>query len=1273
MNRKWMVFVIALCLTLSFGTALAQTFAPAVNYTTQVQPLGIGRGDFNEDGKQDLIVANASSSTVSLFLGNGDGSFETAISIFVGANPISVVAADFDGDGHLDVAVTLAKAQAFQILLGNGNGTFQAPITVPISGIGTSSIGKVVAADFNGDHRVDLAIATDLGIAVFMNNGSGGFTKTAAVEPAGNITNLAVADINRDGRPDLVATELAVNVNGDDAGNIFSALGNGDGTFQAVSQITQFDGSITGIATGDLDGDGRIDIVVSDGGGVTGGGTGTKPGGPVCTRGLCPLGIVEPPPSPVPFQGELFILLQQANGTFSHTSNVASDPTPGEVILSDLNGDGSLDIAEASSSTSSPALVIFHNQGNGTFTGPEMLVLPFPPSGLLSGPLSNTVALDIAATLPTGNEVSVLVNQGANTLSLTSSANPAEVAQPVTLSATVHPSVPSAIAGSVIFADGATTLGTSPVNSSGVSTLTTSFISAGNHPLVAVYSGSSVLVGGSSATLSQTVNPATATVTLAGSGTPTSFGQTVTLTITVTATGPGIVPTGTVNLLDGQTIILSGILDGSGKLILSDSSLSLGTHTIIAQYSGDTNYGQATSLPLTQTVNKSNASVVLSSGTNPSVFGQPIAFSVAVAASGGSGTPTGSVTLNDSGVPIGSLPLNSTGIASFGNISLSAGSHSVTASYSGDQNFGSGFSSPITQIVSKADSTTSLTSAPNPSTFGQPVLLTAIVAGVAAGTPTGLVTFTDGTTQLGSAALVNGKAILSTGSLGTGSHSISAAYTGDGNYNPSTASGTSGVSQTVGKSNSIATVSATPNPSSFGQNVAISAKIAPSEAGAGAPTGTVTFTDGTASLGTAVVNGSGVASINIASLVTGSHSLTATYGGDANFNAAQSTAYVLVVNKTATATALTSSMNPTTNASSITLNASVTATIGVPTGAVVLFDGSQQITTAQVDPTGKVNFPLTNLSVGPHNLTAKYSGDANFSSSLATLGEGVVDSHATVALTTSSNPQTTGSPVTFMATVNLALTGPAKDGTVTFTDGGKVLASVPLANSVASLMTKSLAVGQHQIVAAFQAGSSPSAFDGSSPVLVETIVAAPVEKNFTLDVQNSVASVYAGQAFTTPVTLTPVNGFTGPVTTICYGEPIGATCSLSPANARFDGKTPIKANLVITTTRGVSPAVSGVNGSHLGSAPSHGPLLGSAMLQFGIFPVALFGLVLLPGTKRRVGSLALCAMFAVSLTGCGSDSGSQRRTPTPRGTYTITVQAISGTIVHSHSVQLTVR
>jgi Bacterial Ig-like domain (group 3)/FG-GAP-like repeat len=1263
MKRKWTVLLVVLCSLLLLSPAFAQTYAPAVNYGTQLQSVGITYGDFNEDGKVDVLVTNAGASTLSLFLGNGHGALGNAISIAVGPNPISVVAADFNADGHLDVAVSLGNSQRFQVLFGVGNSTFLAPISILIPGAAHFTIGQLMVADFNLDGKPDLAVATDVGVAIFVNDGNGAFNETGIVNQNANIATFDINDVNGDRKPDIVGIESALDSNGDTAGKVFWASGNGDGTFQSVTQITQFTGTPAGIAVGDLNNDGLADIVISNSGGVIGGDGGG--GGIGCTPRICPPVDGTPTP-PLNIPGEIQIFVQQSNAAFTLAGTLTSDKNPGTVILADLNGDQHLDVVEASSAA--PALRIFSNQGNIAFSPQTVLTLPFIAANIISVSLTNASALDLAATLPSGNEISVFANQGANTLSLTSSVNPSNVGQMVTLTATVHPSFPNAISGSVIFADGPNTLGSSPVDASGVSTLATSFDVAGIHSLLAVYGGNSSLVGGSSARLSQQVKAGTASVTLTSSGNPTVFGQGVSFTITVTPSGSGPMPTGSVNLLDGASILSAGSLDGSGKLVLSTSSLSLGAHTLTAQYSGDSTYGPAASPAIIQTVNKSNAAVNLSSAINPSVFGQSVSFSVSVSASGGSGVPTGTVSLNDTGTVLASSTLDAAGSAAFSGIALSAGSHFLTAHYSGDQNFSSGLSAVITQVVNKAQSSTTLSSNPNPSAFGAAVQLTAIVAAITpgGGTPTGVVIFMDGPAQIGSGALVNGKAVLSVSSLAAGSHNITASYGGDSNFNASAVAGANSVTQNIDKSSSSITLSAAPNPSSFSQAVILTARV--SGAAGGPPTGIVSFSDGSSPLGSSSLSG-GLAVISVTSLAVGSHNLVASYPGDSNVSASSSNIYMQIVNKESTALLLTSSMNPTTNASTIVLNVSATAPGGTPSGSITLFDGPQSVITSQLDVSGRAIFSLSSLAVGTHNFTVEYNGNSGFADAITVLKEVVLDSHSLVTLNTSTNPQTVGSPVTFTARVALALGGTATTGTVNFNDGRQVLASVPVKNSIASFTTKGLSAGQHQIVASYQVGRQAGPFDGVSAALLQTINAAPISKqDFTLRVRDSAATIRPGQSVMTVVTLTPLNGIAGPVRTVCLGVPLGASCNITPDVATFRGKLPLTARLTITTTGHEFGSSGDENNRHW--PPKRSP---ERALHAALATLPLFGLCLLPAVKRRGRGFAAVAIMALSLTGCGSDLGAIARPNTPHGVYTITVQAQSGQITHSQTIRLTVR
>jgi hypothetical protein len=324
------------------------------------------------------------------------------------------------------------------------------------------------------------------------------------------------------------------------------------------------------------------------------------------------------------------------------------------------------------------------------------------------------------------------------------------------------------------------------------------------------------------------------------------------VTFTATVSGPGI-PTGLVTLSDGATFLgratLSGAPSGVATASFSTSTLTVGSHTITAVYSGDANVAGSTGT-LMQTVGKASSSTRITSSANPSVFGQSVTFTAVVS---GPGTPTGVVIFSDGSTTVGQATLSPGPIAMIANFttsSLAVGSHTITASYAGDSNF-LGSTGTLTQTAGMASTTTAINSSANPSAPGQNVTFTAMVSGP--GTPTGLVTFFDGTTLIGRGVLNTasegrGVASFSTSSLAVGRHTITASYGGESNFLGSAASltqtvirpPTGGLPQAAGEAGTSTTLSSSANPSVCGQNVTFTATVKSS----GTPTGPVTFYDG---------------------------------------------------------------------------------------------------------------------------------------------------------------------------------------------------------------------------------------------------------------------------------------------------------------------------------------------------------------------------------------------------------------------------------------------
>jgi len=334
----------------------------------------------------------------------------------------------------------------------------------------------------------------------------------------------------------------------------------------------------------------------------------------------------------------------------------------------------------------------------------------------------------------------------------------------------------------------------------------------------------------------------------------------------------------------------------------------------------------------------------------------------------------------------------SSGSASLSISTLTAGSHSITATYSGDANNLGSTSTARTQTVSVVGSTTVVTSSGSPSTYGTGVTFTATVTPVTGtGMPTGTVTFKDGSTTLGTGTL-NGSGIATyqTSSLTVGSHSITAVYAGDANDTGSTSAVVSQVVQTT----TTTSLTSSGSPSNPNQSVTFTATVTP-VTGTGTPTGTVTFKDGSTTLGTGTLNGSGIATYPTSTLAAGSHSITAVYGGDANDTTSTSSALTQVVLK-ATTTSLRSSLNPSIISQSVTFTATVSPiTAG---GTVTFMDGSTTLGAGTLAG-GVATYQTSSLGVGSHSLTAVYGGDANNASSTSTVLTQTVRDHPPANLT----------------------------------------------------------------------------------------------------------------------------------------------------------------------------------------------------------------------------------------------------------------------------------
>jgi hypothetical protein len=278
-------------------------------------------------------------------------------------------------------------------------------------------------------------------------------------------------------------------------------------------------------------------------------------------------------------------------------------------------------------------------------------------------------------------------------------------------------------------------------------------------------------------------------------------------------------------------------------------------------------------------------------------------------------------------------------------------------------------------------------------------------------------------------------------------------------------------------------VTSSVNPSVGGSAVTFTAKV---PGNCNVPTGSVTFLDGTTSLGTVPLDSSATASITTSSLTVGTHTITVTYPGDFNFYKSVSAPFTQTVTGYPTATTLSVSPNPASAFTPITLTSTVSSNFGQPTGTVVFTAGSQTLASAPVGANGQATTTISSLGAGAYSIVATYQATTTFATSnSAAVNESVVGAESVTSLNASPNPATAGQTVTFTANVHAAQGSAIPTGMVTFSDGANVLGSAPLNSSgAATFSTASLAIGTHTLTASY--GGSPN-FNPSSASVTETV------------------------------------------------------------------------------------------------------------------------------------------------------------------------------------------
>jgi hypothetical protein len=878
--------------TLSVLLSTAGSLQNPITLSVGGAPDAVAVGDFLGNGFEDIAAANANG-TVSVVLSNGDGTFATPETFSVGAAPVGVAVGDFLGNGRLDIA-TANKNGTVSVLVGDGKGGFGGVINSPVGGVLTS----VAAGEFSSNGKTDLVVGATTGLSVLMSNGDGTFTVQTTVPfffmyaglqfPVA-VRSVAVTSLGDDANADIVAlTDTSVSsLVGNGNTPVSVLLGNGDGTFATPVGVNTGATSVASIVVGDFTGDGKADIVTSNnasaGPGVpslsvlAGKGDGTF-AAPVTTT----IGATGTALAAGSFQGgKLDLVLASANnvtvlpgngdGTFAVTPTYPANLLyPDAIASGDFTGSGKADLVVAGLGGNATVLL---NEGDGAFhTGP-ILTVNGTPSAVVVGDFNGDHKQDIAVGTQAGT-IDVFLGNGNGTFG---------VAHLISLGRS----------------DSIGALAVGDFNRDGRADLavTNTLLNAQQTGLV------TVLLSTGNGTFQKSAN---VTVGVIPSGLAVADFN-----------GDGNLDLATTTFLpDGSRDVKVLLGKGNGTVGAPIATTPGGSASYLA--AGDFNGDHKQDLVM---VDYFHHIVRVLPGGGNGTFGTPLTFLL--------NNPVGLMGAPVVGDFFGDHKLSVALTSGLSNVSVLRGNGDGTfqaavnylAGFHGSQpstvavgdfngdgkpdlaatNFVGGDvsvllnTSPAAVTVTPVPSTTSLSADVSTAVFGQPVTLTATVTSTS-GTPTGTATFCDGGTVLGEVALdPNGHASLIV-QLGVGVHALKASFAGIGGFTGSTAT----LSETVNKA---ATTIGLNVQDLSGAAAALlghglvffTATVAPVAPGAGVPTGTVTFFEDGNVVGTGQVYSNGQASVTLYNLAPGKHTLTASYSGDANFQASSSGAFVLSV------------------------------------------------------------------------------------------------------------------------------------------------------------------------------------------------------------------------------------------------------------------------------------------------------------------------------------------------------------------------------------------
>jgi len=832
------------------GPALnsAHLFMDAPSYVTGgMSSYVVATSDFNGDGKPDVVTANYGSDTVSVLLGNGDGTFGSPSTFATGSGSRFVAVGDFNGDGNVDLVTADYSSSTVSILLGNGDGTFQSHVDYPTGEYPVS----VAVADFNGDGRSDLVTA-DFGgnaVSVLLGNGDGTFQTHIEYATADYPFSVIVGDFNGDGHPDLATA--------DNFNSISVLLGKGDGTFQAHVDYAA-ENFPDAIAVGDFNGDGRLDLAV------------TNECGKDSTCGS------ESP-------GTVSIFLGDGDGTFQPQVAFNTGQKPYSIAAGKFNGDGKLDLV---TSNAFDDVSILLGKGNGAFNAPVEYGAGSIPSSVVVADLTSDGNADLVTADRSGNAVTVLLGNGDGSfrsrMEFNAPGSPQSVATAdfnhdgnldlaVVEECGVTPSCQGTGGVGILLGTGHGAFQSQifqPTGYQPYSVVAGDFNGDGNIDLAVanscVYSSScegnvSILLGNGDGTFQPPMNYAT--------------GIHPVYVTAVDFTGNGTLDLAVVNQCGsdgtcdspGSVSILLGNGDGTFRTFGSYGAGDRPSSLAVGDFSG---------------TGKLDVAVANTCGSQPLCNGLG---SISVLMGNGDGTFQTAANYSTQGYGSSSIAagdLNGDGVLDL--VTADSGSNSLSVFLgSGNGTFqvpvkyalGGQFPSWVTITDLNGD--------------GKPDLAVAD-AGV------------DGAGEALSVLLGKGNGTFQPHvEFGTGNEPASIApgdFNGDGQMDLAVANQGGGtVSIFLNAAGTNVTLSSSANPSTRGEAVTFNVTLTPSVEGAGVPTGSVTFLSGSKKATVIVANG--VAALTTSKLAVGSYPIAAHYSGDSNFNPNTSNSITQVVNQ----------------------------------------------------------------------------------------------------------------------------------------------------------------------------------------------------------------------------------------------------------------------------------------------------------------------------------------------------------------------------------------